>query len=57
MQLYLDIIGFAGLLLKGHGKKDIIEDLNLLGSHICSRREEMYYKERKRRETKQISRF
>ena len=31
---------------RGHGKKlkknDIIEDLNLLGSHICSRKEEIY---------------
>ena len=34
---------------RGMGKNDIIEDLNLIGSHICSIKEEMYYKERKRR--------
>ena len=26
---------------KGHGKNDIIEDLNLLGSHMCSRKQEI----------------
>ena len=30
---------------RGLGKNDIIEDLNLLGSHICSRKEEIYYKD------------